>query len=362
MEDMTQTLDPETIPVPESEEDLPAKQSAPEIDPALAVLFTPKKKNRKKQILFAAIIAAVCLCAVGIFFLVRNAQKNATEEETVYREYTVAYGNITVGNSESSSVSLDRETVTFNVSASVEEVYVKAGSFVEEGDPLIRMNLDDVETGIAEYELELQDLALALSEAQVDQEAQLLKASQTYDSAVLAGEQAEDAETITIGKAENTLETAEQKVEDLEDELDDLETLYEDYDDREEELEDLLEDKASYYNALESYELAALEDTATYYCSSYTVLRQNKSNYVSAMETAGLTNAEALASYTRLYRYLKVIYDYADASADWTEDYSKYDSKSELKTAVNDLKSELSSAELSLSEAELNYDSNSLKA
>ena len=362
MEDTTQTLDPETIPVPESEEDLPAKQPVPEIDPALAVLFAPKKKNRKKRILFAAIPAAVCLCATGIFFLVKNAQKNTAEEEAVYREYTVARGNVTVGNSESSSVSLNRETVTFNVSASVEEVYVKAGSFVGEGDPLLRMNLEDIQAGITEYELELQELALELDEAKMEQQEQLLKASQTYDTAVLTGEQDDDTETLTIGKAENTLETAQQKVDDLEDELDDLETLYEDYDDREEELEDLLEDKAESYSALESGELAALEDTNTYYCSSYTVLRQNKSNYISAMEAAGLSAEEAQASYTRLYRYLKAIYDYADAGADWTEDYSKYDSKSELKTAVNDLKSELESAELSLSEAELGYNSNALKA
>lgn len=362
MEDMTQTLDPETIPVPELKDDLPAEQSAPEIDPALAALFAPKKKNRKKQVIFVAVIAAVCLCAVGIFFLVKNAKEKAVEEETVYREYTVTQGNITVGNSESSSVSLDRETVTFNVSASVEEVYVKAGSFVEEGDPLVRMNLDDVQAGITEYELELQELSLELDEAKMEQQEQLLKASQTYDTAVFSGEYADETETVTIGKAENTLETAQQKVEDLEDELDDLETLYEDYEDREDELEDLLEDKAESYSALQSYELTALEDTDTYYCSSYTVFRKNKTNYIAAMEAAGLSTEEAQASYTRLYRYLQVIYEYADASADWTEDYSKYDSKSELKTAVNDLKSELKSAELALSEAELNYDSGTLKA
>jgi len=360
--DTTELLDPESIPVPETEDDFPAKQSAPEIDPALAALFAPKKGKWKKRLIFAAVLGAACLSAGGIFLFWQSAQKSAAEEEPVYREYTVARGDITVGNSESSSVSLNRETVTFSVSASVEEVYVKAGSFVTEGDPLARMNLEDIEAGITEYELELQELALELSEAKMEQQQQLLKASQTYDTAVLTGNQAEDTKSVTIGKAETALKTAQQKVEDLEDELDDLQTLYEDYDDREEDLDDLEDEKADTYAQLEAYELAALKDSGTYYCSSAATLKQNKSAYLEQAETAGLTPEEAEAGYARLYAYLKAASDYADETADWEEDYGKYDDKSDLKTAVSERKSSLESAKLSLSEAELSYDSGVLKA
>lgn len=84
-----------------------------------------------------------------------------------YREYTVQRGDITLGQSESSSISLDRESVTFPVSAKVEEVYVKNGSSVRKGDPLVRMNTDDIAAGLASYELQLNIVGLELEQAKL---------------------------------------------------------------------------------------------------------------------------------------------------------------------------------------------------
>lgn len=115
-----------------------------------------------------------------------------------YRQYTVQRGDITVGTSESSSISLDRETITFPVSTTVEKVFVKAGSSVQEGDPLMQLNLSEIQAGLVSYQLQLELASLELEQARLDQQSRLLAAEQTYQSALLEGSLAETAESVTV--------------------------------------------------------------------------------------------------------------------------------------------------------------------
>ena len=107
-----------------------------------------------------------------------------------YRRYTVERGDVVVGQSESNSISLDRETVTFPVSATVEEVYVREGSSVRAGDPLVRMNVEDIETGLASYELQLDMVGLELEQAKLNQQSQLLAAQQQMEASLESIQQA----------------------------------------------------------------------------------------------------------------------------------------------------------------------------
>ena len=103
-----------------------------------ALLGLEKKPRSPKRI--AAIVTACAVAAAGLgaggYFAVTSYFGAGDEAGSVtYRRYTVERGDVVVGQSESSSISLDRETVTFPVSATVEEVYVREGSSVRAGDP-----------------------------------------------------------------------------------------------------------------------------------------------------------------------------------------------------------------------------------
>ena len=153
------------------------------------------KPKKKKWVFF--VLGGGLLAAAAVLLIVLPKGQNA-QSETLYREYQVARGDIIVGQSESSSISLDRETVTFSVSSTVEEVYIKAGSSVNEGDPLMRLNADEIAAGLQSYELELKQAGLEVEKAKLDQQTGLLKAKQEYETSIESGKLASSQENLTV--------------------------------------------------------------------------------------------------------------------------------------------------------------------
>ena len=84
----------------------------------------PRSKGKKRVL---SIVAIVLVAAIGsgVFFLVHSKQAN---NQPVYREYTVQRGDIMVGLTESSVITLNKGTVAFPVGAEVLELYVKSGA------------------------------------------------------------------------------------------------------------------------------------------------------------------------------------------------------------------------------------------
>lgn len=200
-----------------------------------ALLGLEKKPRSPKRI--AAIVTACAVAAAGLgaggYFAVASYFGAGDEAGSVtYRRYTVERGDVVVGQSESSSISLDRETVTFPVSATVEEVYVREGSSVRAGDPLVRMNVEDIETGLASYELQLDMVGLELEQAKLNQQSQLLAAQQQMESTQQSGELAAENAALTVTQLERAVTEAEENLVDKEQELEDwtacLDTLEED--------------------------------------------------------------------------------------------------------------------------------------
>ena len=172
-----------------------------------------KNVSRKAWIILGASVLAAGALAAALFLFILPATASADAEAT-YREYTVAYGDITVGQTESSSVSLNRETVTFPVSATVEEIYVKAGSSVKEGDPLVKMNVEEIQTGLASYELTLEVAGLELEQAKLSQQTKLLQAEQALETSLLTGKLADDTEAYTMDELQLTLTNAQSALAD----------------------------------------------------------------------------------------------------------------------------------------------------
>lgn len=231
---------------------------------------TVKPRGKKRWIFIGGGI--LVLAAAGAVLLLTLTGNRQASTDAAYREYTVARGDIIVGQNESSSVSLDRETVTYSVSTSVEEIYVKEGSSVKKGDPLMKLNADQIKIGLNSYELELEQAALEVQKAKLDQQTGLLKAQQSYNSSVQDGKLASTQESLTVDQLKLTLENAQRDLVSTEAEyadyvalhasypsdyayLERLEERVEDYQDDVDEMQDDLDTINNYEN-----KIAALQD------------------------------------------------------------------------------------------------------
>ncbi|MEL7601630.1 MAG: efflux RND transporter periplasmic adaptor subunit [Bacillota bacterium] len=264
---------------------------------------TVQKPRGKKRWIFIGGGALLLAAAAAVLILTLTGNKEAGAE-AAYREYTVERGDIVVGQNESSSVSLERKSVTFSVSTSVEEIYVKEGSSVKEGDPLMKLNADQIKIGLASYELELEQAALEVQKAKLDQQTGLLKAQQSYDSSVQDGKLASAQENLTVDQLKLTLETAQRVLTSTEAEyadyvalhasypsdyayLERLEERVEDYQDDVDEMQDDLDTINNYENKIE-----ALQDLEDDLATAKTILESAIDTY---QEAGGVLEADDIS-------------------------------------------------------------------
>lgn len=170
---------------------------------------TPKR-GRSKWVWFAG-GGVILLAGLALYLYLPKAGADA--DQTNYREYTVQRGSITVGFTENSSISLIRESINFPVSATVEEVFVKEGSYVEKGEPVMLLNVEEIRIGLSSYELELEQAGLELEQAKLKQETGLLAAQQKYETAKQTGKLAGSSEDLTVAQLKLALETAKKDLE-----------------------------------------------------------------------------------------------------------------------------------------------------
>ena len=179
------------------------------------------KLSKGKKIIIAVIaVVLVAAIVVGIIFGVNS--KKASESTPVYREYKVTRGDIVVGLTESSVITLNKENVTFPVGAQVLELYVKSGSQVNEGDPLAKLSTDDIAQSLKEYESEIESAALNLENAKLSRESGLLKAQQTLETSLLNGELSDSEYSSAVAQAQQELEAAKKSVDEAQEKYDDI--------------------------------------------------------------------------------------------------------------------------------------------
>ncbi len=343
----------------------------------LALLGKEKRKNPPKLLIIAAAVAAAA--GIGIYSFSQN--KNSDSGETVFRKYTVTRGDVTVGTTESSSISLDRETIKFPVSTTVKQIFVKEGQSVKAGDPLIQLDADEIAAGLVTYQLQVKMAQLELEQAKLDKQTKLLKAEQEYNSAVLEGELAADNQNIAITQLEKKLKDAQ---EDLENALEDLHT-YRDY----EKNYDDDYDKVSYWAAkMESYRELYTDykdqyDKALVYADTieaYTKKieeEQAKSNpdddkiadwrqkiADAESQLGGLYPEEIYQLYQSAYeQYQAAREKYTDRYADFKEDYDiEYGDDEALADKIEELEKKIEDYALQLEQAKLSQQTGTLSA
>jgi len=337
-----------------------------------------RKRGPMKYIAIAAVLLIAAAGAAAYYM-----QSKPVENEVTYRQYTVERGNVTVGTTESSSISLEREVIKFPVSTTVEQIFVKEGQSVKAGDPLMQLNLDEIKAGLVTYELQVKMAQLELEQAKLDQQSKLLKAEQTYKTAVLEGELAASSQSITITNLEKQLADAEEELSDL------VEDLYT-YRDYERNYDDDY-DKVTYWQTkMESYDALYDEymrkyNDALHYESEIKELKKELAeelakpdadqdeDRIEFLEEAIKDGEAAIGGMDSdsLYRMAQDAYEnyqkarekYNDRYADFREDYDiEYGDDEELEEKIEELEKKVKDAANALEEAKIKQQTGSLSA
>lgn len=204
-----------------------------------------KIKKKKWIILPVGIVIVGAAVFCGLYF------SKDKEPEVAYKETEVKRGNLTVGVTESGSVTVgtitqdieeleDLETSSSQSSGStgsqasagmgnnfgssgsssssstgleVEEVYLSVGSQAKVGDPILKLTAESV----AEYQETLEDAVnsaqLALKKAQLEAKSTKLSAQYTYNSNVTKGNVAQSEYDTTISELQANVDSAQASVD-----------------------------------------------------------------------------------------------------------------------------------------------------
>ncbi|MDE7293274.1 MAG: efflux RND transporter periplasmic adaptor subunit [Oscillospiraceae bacterium] len=192
-------------------------------------LKTEKRKHSKR--IFAAIAAVIIIAGTSAGVYAFSVSSSSEESNISYREYSISKGDITVGITESGTVSLEREYVSFPCAAEVLEVYVKTGSSVKEGDPIVRLSIDDIDEVKAEYESKLKDAKLALQQAEQEYKTKTFQAEQTLASSLEKGETAQSEYELYLEKNERSKASEQENLSEFQSELEEYTALSLTYDD-----------------------------------------------------------------------------------------------------------------------------------
>lgn len=198
---------------------------------------------KKKKVYLCVGIAVIALAGVSVAAYQASAEE---EVETVYKEVTVEKGNLTVGVTESGSVTIGTLEQEFEIeststsqsssqssssmgmtgvsstgasqsssasSLEVEEVYVSVGQKVAEGDPLLKLSEESVASYRDALEDEVTEAKTALSQANLSAETQKLEADYSYNKSVAEGSVAEANYRATLAELEAELESAQEAFE-----------------------------------------------------------------------------------------------------------------------------------------------------
>jgi HlyD family secretion protein len=118
-------------------------------------------------------------------FVMNNAaaaSQAAASDQTVYKETKVQRGDITVGVTESGTATINTNSVICELdNAVVDEVYVKAGQSVSQGDAVAKLTEDSVSTAVETYKLAMDTAQIKLAQAQAAQTTGKVNAKSTYD-------------------------------------------------------------------------------------------------------------------------------------------------------------------------------------
>jgi len=222
--------------------------------------MTVKKRNKRKWKKYIAVflILLIVMAAAGYTVFIKPKED---EEIVIYKEETAAFGDLVQGIMESGSIALMTENQTYDIVLDeedeedddedeedeetrylkVEEVYVKQGQRIREGDPVLKVTERSIRSVRRYLEAEQSDAEIALEELQNEYEVEQVEAGSTYQKSLTDSVWSEAQYTVDTAKIQTEIAALEDSIAVLEQEIrqieTDLENGWDDYADLKEEYE-----------------------------------------------------------------------------------------------------------------------------
>ena len=316
--------------------------------------FSESLKNNRGKIFAGLIIPTAIVFAVGAFAQIGVGTQAATTNstETVYREAVVERGDITVGVSESAVATLKSHGLSFEMEAEISGVFVKAGQTVKTGDLLATITTESIEEKLRALNLDYQEAALKLSEAQLSQQKGELDAKSSYNSTMNKADSADSTYEIAVEKLEAAVEKAEKQIEEIQTEIRTYTSLLRYIKNYDRDYENILSNK-QWYEDTQSWVKSCEKLVADYKEKQGDLLNEQDPEYLRLI--SNLETAKNELAYAKL-EYDGVARDYAE----------KYDTdltdEDDIKEAREKAQDRLVEAEAALKEAKFNLKTQTAQA
>ena len=202
-------------------------------------------------------------------------------------------GNGGSGGGGSSASGSSQATESQSLTLEVEEVYLKAGQVVQEGDPVLKFTQDSIDTARSTLESALHTAELKVRQEEINTESAKAEADYNYNLYLVEGKTAQ-------ATYEATLARLDKAVADLEEDLAESQELIDEYqelvDDGDEDYEDELEDEQERYEDLQDELIIAQNNRTTQSIEAKKAYEEAMTNYryadqLYAIDTDGLEDS-----------------------------------------------------------------------
>lgn len=281
---------------------------------------------KKKKVTVVLSLGAAALLLIGGISVYAHQTSDSGESETVYKETTAEYGTLTVGITESGSVTIgsisqdmDEDISTSSNSGSsqtsgtqttgtstnnssvvleVEEVYVSVGQQVKAGDALLKLTDESIEKYRKKLKEAVTEASADYNSAALSSAKEKVSANYSYNLSVAEGSVAQEEYEATISELQDAVDEAQEAV----DESQALLTYYQEMIDSGMDLSESLADEQGNYDKL------------------YNKLKAAKSAYTTKSVEAEKKYKEAMLSYENADSQYSADVAGVDVSVDTAQD------------------------------------------
>lgn len=281
---------------------------------------------KKKKVTVVLSLGAAALLLIGGISVYAHQTSDSGESETVYKETTAEYGTLTVGITESGSVTIgsisqdmDEDISTSSNSGSsqtsgtqttgtstnnssvvleVEEVYVSVGQQVKAGDALLKLTDESIEKYRKKLKEAVTEASADYNSAALSSAKEKVSANYSYNLSVAEGSVAQEEYEATISELQDAVDEAQEAV----DESQALLTYYQEMIDSGMDLSESLADEQENYDKL------------------YNKLKAAKSAYTTKSVEAEKKYKEAMLSYENADSQYSADVTGVDVSVDTAQD------------------------------------------
>ena len=170
-------------------------------------------KKKKIIVVVVMVILAIAIAAVGFIFRTKETEPEGTAPEDFYVQaesmdaVSAAYGITSIGTLEEEFPIQGQSTYL-----EVEETYVTSGEMVTADTKLLKFTQESVDALLEELEQTEKETSLAYRAGLIEFEQEKINLEYERDSAILAGEQAEEVYEETISGLAQSMEQAKEKL------------------------------------------------------------------------------------------------------------------------------------------------------